>query len=147
MLGAGRLSGGEVTEGNQHGQIDGKGVEEEAADGLLDAVDTFGIETGRFVGSNGVLNFSSVGNWSVVGRLVFGSKRRVVMKATEDGLNVAGHGEVALVVGIIPPQGDTTEKCAGPVGGYFITGVGKCAAEEICVLLSCVFNTKIVNDE
>ena len=133
--------------GNQHGRIDGEGIEEEAPDGLLDAVDTFGIKTGRFVGSNGVLNFGAVGNLSVVGRLVLGSKRRVMMKATKDGLNVAGHGKIALVVEIIPPKGDTTEECAGPVGGYFITGVGKSAAEEICVLLSCVFNTKIVNEE
>ena len=57
----------------------------------MDAVDTFDIETGKFFGSNWLLNFGSIGNWSVVGRLVLGSKRSVVVKTTEDGFHVAGH--------------------------------------------------------
>ena len=83
----------------------------------------------------------------MVGWLVLGSKRSVVVKTTEDGFSIAGHQEIALVVGIIPPKCDSAEKCEGPVGGYFVAGVGKCVAEKIGDLLSCVFDSKIVNDE
>ena len=62
VLGAGRLSRGEVAKGNKHGGVDDKGVEEEATDGLLNAVDTFGVKAGRFVRRNWLLNFGAIGD-------------------------------------------------------------------------------------
>ena len=51
------------------------------------------------------------------------------------------------MAGIIPPKCDSAEKCAGSVGGNFVSGIGKCAAEEIFLLLLCVFHSKIFHDE
>ena len=67
MIGAGGLGGGKITKCNKHGGIYYKSIEEEASNGLLDVVDTFGIKTGRFFRSDWVLDFGAVGNWNVVG--------------------------------------------------------------------------------
>ena len=124
VLSASQLSRGEVAKGNKHDQIDDKGVEEEALKSLLDAVDIFCVKTGWLFGSNWLLNLGSVWNRSVVDRLKFGSKWIVVVETAEYGLDVAGHGKVALMVEIIPPKWDVTEKGVGPIGGDFVTGVG-----------------------
>ena len=64
-----------------------------------------------------MLDFGAVGSWSVVGRLEFRMERCIMVKTTKDGLDIAGHQEVALVIGVIPPKGDTAEKGVGPIGG------------------------------
>ena len=47
-----------------------------------------------------------------------------MVEVSKDGFDVAEHREVALVVGIIPTKGDSAEKGASPIGGYFVTRVG-----------------------
>ena len=51
------------------------------------------------------------------------------------------------MVGVVPPKCDAIEEGSGPIGSDFVTGLGECIAEEICVLFACVFYTKIVNNE
>ena len=69
------------------------------------------------------------------------------METTKGRFDVARHGKITLVVETIPSKSDVTEEGTIPIGSDFVTGVGKCFAEEVCVLLSCVFNPEVVNDE
>ena len=43
-------------------------------------------------------------------QLIFRSKWSIMVKTEEDDFEVAGHGEVALIVGVVPSYGDTTKK-------------------------------------
>ena len=79
--------------------------------------------------------------------MIFRTKWSLVVEQAKDGFDVAGYGEKAPVVGIIPPMGDSTEKGAGPISGDFVTRVGESVAEKLGVFLASLFDTEVVNDE
>ena len=72
-------------------------------------MDTFGIEARQFFGWCWLLDCGTIGGRDIGSRLVFGSKGRIVVKTEEDDLSVAGNGEVAFAVGVIPLDSDATK--------------------------------------
>ena len=147
VLSAGGLGRRKITKCNEYGGIYCKIIKEDAPNSMFDLVDTFGVDARQFVGYNWLLNFGAVRDRSVAGPLILRANGVIVMEAAKDGFNVAGHGEIAFVVGLIPPEGNFAEKGSLLIGVNFVTRVGQCVAEEIGVLFLGVFDTKIVNDK
>jgi len=99
------LLGGKGTKGNQHGRVNCMGIIAEDFNNFLDVLAISSIKGSGVVRCRGILDFGAI-----IGVLpsVWGMLRAVgmgVTKVQEGMLNVARHGEINSVLGIVPLEG------------------------------------------
>jgi len=98
------LLGGKGTKGNQHGGVNCTGIVEEDTNNFLDICNQ--QHQGQWCGwCWGILDFGAITGvlpsvWDMLRALGIG-----VTKAQEGMLNVARHGEINSVLGIVPLEG------------------------------------------
>jgi hypothetical protein len=142
--GAFGLGGGNGTESDQHGGVNGAGIVEESADDFLDAMEVRGWERSGGVGRWGELDGDAIaGRDPGVGR-VLGTGRKGVLEAFEGLLHIAGHGAVTGARVVIPVKAEAKVESAVPALGDVVEqaeGVG----EVLGVFASNVANGEVVD--
>lgn len=145
-LGAAGLGRGERAEGDEHGGVNGAGVEEEGADDCLESSDFGSVKFG-----GGVFFFGELGRGTVErlgpGRgSMLGAAFGRMFETSEGFGDVAGHGEIDSAGFVVPFERDATVEGAGPIGCHFVFG-GDDVDEVLGIFSSNILDTEIVDDE
>lgn len=144
--GSGILLGREGVDGEQHGIIDGTGVEEESAEDFLDAMNSCSINGRGLVGER-----FQLGNGAVSGRCprmggILGMKGRGMFKAVERFFDVPWHGEITSASVVIPIKSDAAEDFGIPIdGGVVLEPKGR--NKELSVCAVSVAHKKVINNQ
>ena len=107
----------EGAEGDEHGGINSTAVEEESSNNLLESGEADGVEGRRGVVKGGKLNGSAVvGSQPFVGRRL-GSIGCRMLETVKGSFEVAGHGDVAGSINVVPFESEAKVFGTSLVGG------------------------------
>jgi hypothetical protein len=146
VVGGVGLGSSDSVEDDKHGWFNGNAVIQEWTDDLLQACHLAFVERRAGVKIRCVLNLCTVG-WLIpfVG-CIFTAGWHVVLELVKSSRNIVRHGDVIILRGVVPFDGEATLKFAFPVGRDDVK-VLEGFDEVVGIVFSNVLDTKVVNNK
>jgi len=146
LHGAGSLLGGKGTKGNQHGGVNCMGIIQEDTNNFLDAFAIVSIKGSSVVWCRGILDFGTITGvlpsvWGMLRTSGMG-----VTKVQKGMFNIARHGQINGMVGIVPLEGEAAVTGGGPIFGDMIMAP-EGSEEVVGIVLVGVANDKVIHNQ